>query len=302
MEAEPIKEDNSDLPQNGPLSQADRKLRKVTLFLSIATGALVAYLRPLPFCDSTPFAPISLFAAGFLSVWLFYWMVSWTTKAMRTETRITVLVLAVVMFVLACISPAILWILSRPREHVQSTCGGCLLSLRKTMAIYAGEHGGYYPKADQWCDLLVMGDYAALSQFLCDRSDAVEGESSYALNKNVTGRKVSELPADLVLLFETDFPKDPAGRQEPITERAWYDFFCSEHPAWAKKNASKKVHKLRWNQYGGPEMVTTEKHNGEGCNITFVDGSVKFVKSEELDKLRWTVDEPKGHGGSRWLQ
>jgi prepilin-type processing-associated H-X9-DG protein len=39
-------------------------------------------------------------------------------------------------------------------------------------------------------------------------------------------------------------------------------------------------------------MVTTENHNGGGCNIAFVDGSVEFVKAKRLGKLRWTVDEP----------
>ena len=46
-----------------------------------------------------------------------------------------------------------------------------------------------------------------------------------------------------------------------------------------------------WNQSGGIELVNIESHQGEGCNILFVDGSVKFVKPEEIPKLRWDTDE-----------
>ena len=42
-----------------------------------------------------------------------------------------------------------------------------------------------------------------------------------------------------------------------------------------------------WNQFGGPELLNTENHRGKGCNILFNDGAVKFVKKEDLDKLRW---------------
>jgi hypothetical protein len=42
-----------------------------------------------------------------------------------------------------------------------------------------------------------------------------------------------------------------------------------------------------WNQLGGQEILTTENHDPKGCNILFNDLSVRFVKTEELDKLRW---------------
>jgi prepilin-type processing-associated H-X9-DG protein len=41
-----------------------------------------------------------------------------------------------------------------------------------------------------------------------------------------------------------------------------------------------------WNQSGGPELLTTERH--EGCNIAFVDGSVRFIKPDEIAGLNWT--------------
>jgi len=46
-----------------------------------------------------------------------------------------------------------------------------------------------------------------------------------------------------------------------------------------------------WNQVGGPELITTENHQGEGCNVMHVDGSVIFVRTENLDTLQWTADD-----------
>jgi hypothetical protein len=48
-----------------------------------------------------------------------------------------------------------------------------------------------------------------------------------------------------------------------------------------------------WNQYGGPEILTTENHGGKGCNIVFNDTSVKFVPPQELAMLKWKVEEEK---------
>ena len=53
------------------------------------------------------------------------------------------------------------------------------------------------------------------------------------------------------------------------------------------------VYKDRWNQVGGPEILTTDNHKGEGANILFNDGHVDFVKQKDFDKLNWgTPQEP----------
>jgi len=45
-----------------------------------------------------------------------------------------------------------------------------------------------------------------------------------------------------------------------------------------------------WNQYGGPEILTTDNHKGEGCNILFNDFHVEFVETEELKYLKWVAE------------
>jgi len=77
-----------------------------------------------------------------------------------------------------------------------------------------------------------------------------EGPCNYAMNKVVEGLGPNA-PPDMVLLFETA-------------------------PGW--------------NQTGGAEILTVENHQGDGCNVLFVDGHVEFVKSEGLPKLRWTAE------------
>ncbi len=42
-----------------------------------------------------------------------------------------------------------------------------------------------------------------------------------------------------------------------------------------------------WNQQGGLELLTTKNHGGKGCNILFKDWSARFIKTEELESLKW---------------
>jgi prepilin-type processing-associated H-X9-DG protein len=77
---------------------------------------------------------------------------------------------------------------------------------------------------------------------------AFEGPCNYAMNKNVWNFSKRDTPPDMVVLFET-------------------------HPGW--------------NQVGGPEILTTDNHQGEGCNVLFADNHVEFVKTRDLDKLKW---------------
>jgi len=82
---------------------------------------------------------------------------------------------------------------------------------------------------------------------------APEGPCNYAMNKNVE-KLGANSPPDMVLLFETQ-------------------------PGW--------------NQVGGPEILTTDNHQREGCNVLFVDGHVEFVKTSDLKNLKWTAEEDK---------
>jgi prepilin-type processing-associated H-X9-DG protein len=44
------------------------------------------------------------------------------------------------------------------------------------------------------------------------------------------------------------------------------------------------------NPVGGAEILNTENHQRDGCNILFADGHAKFVKTSDLSTLRWTTE------------
>ncbi|MHC4477206.1 MAG: hypothetical protein ACYTEL_16290 [Planctomycetota bacterium] len=170
-------------------------------------------------------------------------------------------------------------------------CGTNISGLAKSIVVYAND-ANELPEAEKWCDLLVGYDYASPKQFICGGSDARIGESSYAMNQNLSGKMLSGIPPDTVLLFETSLGKEPAGRQEVIQNREWYKILSQQDDRLKKKyRRSKKVYKLRWNQSGGPEILTTENHEGTGCNVAFVDAHVVFVKTDDLAKLKWKPEE-----------
>jgi prepilin-type processing-associated H-X9-DG protein len=94
----------------------------------------------------------------------------------------------------------------------------------------------------------LLSKYADVPREGFRRRGAHEGPCNYAINKNIENFDTGNAPPDMVAIFET-------------------------YPGW--------------NQSGGPEMLTTDNHQGEGCNILFVDGSVRFIKTKDLNQLKW---------------
>jgi len=96
----------------------------------------------------------------------------------------------------------------------------------------------------------LLVEHAAVDRRSFRCRGAAEGPCNYAMNENVAELGTSA-PPDMVLLFET-------------------------HPGW--------------NQVGGPEILTTENHQDDGCNVLFVDGHVEFVKKNALNSRHWKPD------------
>ena len=145
--------------------------------------------------------------------------------------------------------------LGRVRGLAQEiACGANIRVLGRAMMIYANDNDGNYPTASKWCDLLTEYSDTEYSDYVNEKKfqcqAASEGPCNYAMNKNI--EKLGEdIPPDIVLLFES-----PPG----------------------------------WNQSGGPELLTTENHQGDGCNIFFGDGHVSLIKSKDTIYLKWTAD------------
>jgi prepilin-type processing-associated H-X9-DG protein len=163
-------------------------------------------------------------------------------------SSIGVIILPLLMIMVGIMMPA----LAQARMVAQKmVCATNLKSLGVAMMVYATDHNDMYPPADNWCDVLIKDCNISPRQFCCPASDAKEGQSSYAININVAGKKISEIPPDTVLLFETTPAVNPAG---------------------------------------DAEILSTENHQRDGCNILFADCHVEFVKKENLSTLRWKPD------------
>ena len=192
--------------------------------------------------------------------------------------------------------PAILWpAFMHVREYSRRTrCAEQLRQFGRLMLVYDGGNGEIRPTADKWCDLFVKYLEVRPEEFICKGSDAKIGESSYAVNKNVADKTNSQISINVVSLFETDFGITTAGRQELLQNREWYKVLGpngSWRASWVQKyRASEKIYNLRWNQVGGPEILTTEHHKGQGCNVLLHHGNVQFVKPEQFAKLKWKVE------------
>ncbi|MHC4658365.1 MAG: hypothetical protein ACYS83_04205 [Planctomycetota bacterium] len=184
---------------------------------------------------------------------------------------------------------SVFWWLSHVRwsggPHPTVWCSSNMSGLVKAMVVYAhGCEPHTIPAAEKWCDLLIEEDFTTCKAFVCRVSDTIRGECSYAMNKHVAGKDISKLPPDTVVLFETNFGRHPCGRQGLLKERAYYKVMPHGRP-------ETKVYKLRWNQVGGPELLTVENHKGEGCHVVFADLSVRFVETRDLGKLKWKPDQ-----------
>jgi len=169
-------------------------------------------------------------------------------------------------------------------------CNLNLTSLGKAILMYANDNDGYYSDCNQWCDLMIIYADTSPKELICYASDAEIGESSFAMNINLNGKKPSQIEPNTVVLFDTIYGKDPNGRNVTVSSRYSYKIMKErgENVGYFGENPEeRKVYKNRWNQAGGPEMLSAENHKGEGANILFADGSVRYMEKEDFNNLSW---------------
>ena len=148
----------------------------------------------------------------------------------------------------------------QPRQlALRMACGSNLAHLEKTIQIYSKEHQGRYPNPEKWCTELLKYEQMKKIDFLC-------AEFKYRWKHQVLPWPVPKnkecyyamnpdcepnSPMDTVLLFETE-----GG----------------------------------WNRFGGPEILSTQNHSGEGCNVLFNGGYVQFIGTRQLADLKWNPE------------
>ncbi len=168
----------------------------------------------------------------------------------------------------------------------RSFCASNHSKISAALKLYANDYEDQLPTPESWCDLLITQVQVDYKTFYTRESDAFGGESIYALNKNVVGMKLSEIPGNVVLIFETDF-----GRNTGLEKLSSRDYYWKVNDPndnyYVHRGNDMEVDKDRWNQVGGKEILTTEYHGDNGCHILFADGTAKFIKKKDLETLRW---------------
>jgi hypothetical protein len=161
---------------------------------------------------------------------------------------------AILLLLLSISLPA----LHRVRQSAKSVlCQSNLKQIGFAMTKYAEDNKGYLPIADKWCDLLTEY-YDGLPEGLFQCPAAKSGRCNYAFNKELDGSRLTDVPEDIVLVFEAYKSRD--------------------HRSLDTKG---------WNLAGGVEIIDITRH--PRCNILFTDGTVRGYDVDDLikDPPRW---------------
>ncbi len=125
--------------------------------------------------------------------------------------------------------------------------------------MYVTDNLNSYPTPDKWCDMITP---------YLGRMDEEVFQCPAAIIKALNGKDTEKVrchyamnpncepnsPPDTILLFET---------------------------------------KGGWNLSGGPELLTTENHTSNTCNVLFNDGSVGTIRKDEIPNLKWNAEEKR---------
>ncbi|MHC4344490.1 MAG: hypothetical protein ACYSUP_07380 [Planctomycetota bacterium] len=133
------------------------------------------------------------------------------------------------MFAILLASPFILGMytihsVTRARAEREKANTGLhnLRVLGRALLDYAGDHEGYLPPADQWCDVLLQ-DNSALTKgnFRHPRGQelGLVGMCHFAFNKNLSELRLADIRNDVVLIFEADGDWNLSGAGELLRSR-----------------------------------------------------------------------------------
>jgi len=175
---------------------------------------------------------------------------------LKSKVAAAAIAAAVLLLLLSILLPA----LHRVRQSAKHVvCQSNLKQIGLAIAEYAKNNDGYLPVADKWCDLLTEY-YEELPEELFQCPAAKSGRANYALNKNLDGSRLTDVPDDVVLVFEAYKHRD--------------------HRTLDTKG---------WNLTGTAELLDIRRHAAQSCNILSADGSVRGYDVEDLikDPPRW---------------
>jgi type II secretory pathway pseudopilin PulG len=143
----------------------------------------------------------------------------------------------------------------RARQQAQTNiCRVRLQLLATAVETYPTDHDGQLPPAGTWADAISV----PAANFQCP-ADAAKSTCSFAFNKHLDGKKLSEVAPKTVLLFESDLGWNGSGDQADLVSRG-------HRPAGSSLSTSAK------------EKI---------YHAILVDGSFISLTESETASLRW---------------
>jgi hypothetical protein len=173
----------------------------------------------------------------------------------------------------------------RARSYSRVVCSSNLRGLGAALAVYAEDYDGKFP-SENWCDLLIEKADVSPKSFLCYKSGSKLGESDYCMNIYAVGKKLSELPGNMVLLFEADFKHSKGENRVAIRQRPSFGKYSVISDMFKGDEA---VYLNQWNRVGGPELIDVNRHFPV-CHIVMANGTGMVVRYSKLSDLRWNPE------------
>ena len=161
----------------------------------------------------------------------------------------------------------------------KEVCAHELGKIGATLRQYSSNHQESYPSPEKWCDSLLIDTKSYAPEFVCARSEV---NCSYVwLEPN----EEASFKEEMILRW-----KQEDGSRQYVTKICTYAMNPHCEPNSPNDIVLLFETNPGWNQYGGPRIMTFENHEGKGCSVLFNDGSVKFVRPEQIGKLKWEED------------
>jgi prepilin-type processing-associated H-X9-DG protein len=171
----------------------------------------------------------------------------------------------------------------------------CTMNLEKlgrALIYYAKQNYHHYPPPDRWCDLLIKHTRVTAEDLRC--AGAQKGRCHYALNPNAEPiSRYEDFDTYLESYYYDKKHRTPLNMEEVM---AWHAAECSNKKGVLPKMVLLFETQAGWNRSGEYELLTTENHEGRGCNILFNDGRVIFIPTERLGDLSWRFEDSNSVG------
>jgi prepilin-type processing-associated H-X9-DG protein len=192
-----------------------------------------------------------------------------------TRNAASGLLLSLLLLAAFCVLP---YVITYPRfVGGKLCCKNNLIEIKKELTEYNKEYG-QYPAADKWCDLLMQDINFKGYYFECP--------GAYEEHYHQTIDQSADPNSQWYQIFKYS---DPNGKISYV-KRGYYAINPNCEPNSPNDIVLLFETKGGWNQFGGPEILTTDWHWKRGCNILFNDGHVEFVKPNKIKKLKWKAE------------